>query len=367
MNRLLAVSGFGTKGPACFLLEMAGRRWLLDLGEGPDFNARPDLSGIGPVDAVLISHLHHDHTGALDLISAVGSPPVFATDLTRRLMGASRLPASISSLPMNGRTEVAGVAVETGPAGHAPGAVWMRIGGPGGLLYTGDYSGEGKLFPATSPLPAKAMVFDASYGVADAPLAEQVMELETAIGDGPCLLPVPPAGRGLEMALHLMDAGRRVALCPAHRRVAEMLIDQSVELADGTATALARLLQTSLPLAHNTADRQRLPDAVMIAGTADAARGAAARLAARIVADGGGRIVFTGHLAAGTPAESLTKDGRAAFCRWNVHPRLSGTRALLAAVRPAIVMAAFLDVDGVRRLARTLPAENFAWTSEFAW
>ncbi|SCM75970.1 Beta-lactamase domain protein [uncultured Pleomorphomonas sp.] len=366
MSRLLAVSGFGAKGPACFLLEIAGRRLLLDLGEGPDFAIRPDLSGIGPVDAVLISHLHHDHTGALDLVSAVGSPPVFATDLTRRLMRASRLPASISSLPMNGRTEVAGLAVETGPAGHAPGAVWMRIGGADGLLYTGDYSGEGRLFPVTPPLLARAMVFDASYGVADVPLAEQVIELETAIGDGPCLLPAPPAGRGLEMALHLMAAGRRVALCPAHRRVAETLIDQDAGPAEAAA-ALARLLRDSLPLADDTPDQERLPDAVMIAGTADAAGGVAGRLAARIVADGGGRIVFTGHLAAGTPAKILVEEGKAAFCRWNVHPRLAGARALLAAVRPEIVMAAFLEVDGVRRLARALPAENFASTSEFTW
>ncbi|WP_281262074.1 hypothetical protein [Azospirillum thermophilum] len=34
MARLTAVSGVGAKGPACFLVEAAGRRLLLDLGRG---------------------------------------------------------------------------------------------------------------------------------------------------------------------------------------------------------------------------------------------------------------------------------------------------------------------------------------------
>lgn len=367
MNRLLAVSGFGVKGPACFLLEIAGRRLLLDLGEGPDLGVRPDLSGIGRVDAVLISHLHHDHTGALDLVPAIGSPPVFATDLTRSLMRVAPTLSSSCALPINDRTEVAGLPIETGPAGHAPGGVWMRVGGPEGLLYTGDYSAESTLFAVRRPLPAKAMVFDASYGVANVPLVEQAKRLETAVGDGPCLLPAPPAGRGLEMALHLMKAGRRVALCPAHRRVAELLIDRGVGLAVGATASLARLVQTSLSLDPDIADRERLPDAVMIAGPADAARGVAARLAARIAARGDGRIVFTGYLAAGTPAKVLTEQGKASFCRWNVHPRLSGLRALLAAVRPAVAMPAFLEAGAIRSLAETLPANNIAFESGFTW
>ncbi|MCM5551579.1 MBL fold metallo-hydrolase [Pleomorphomonas sp. NRK KF1] len=366
MNRLLALSGFGAKGPACFLLEIEGRRLLLDLGEGPDSAMRPGLAGIGKVDAVLISHLHHDHTGALDLVSKLGRPPVFATGLTRSLMEGSHAAFSCT-LPLSGGTEVAGIAIETGPAGHAPGAVWMRIGGPEGLLYTGDYSDEGRLFPATAPLPARALVFDASYGVADVSLAEQMAGLDAAIGDGPCLLPAPPAGRGLEMALHFMDAGRRVMLCPAHRRVAETLIAWESSPDKDVAAALTRLLRCSLPLDPGIASQDRLPDAVIIAGTADAAGGFAAGLATRIAADGVGRIVFTGHLAAETPARILTDEGLAGFARWNVHPRLACVRALLAALRPEIVMAAFLEADAVGRLARTLSGENFVFQPSFEW
>ena len=56
MAALTAISGAGAKGPACFLLEAEGRRLLLDLGYGPQPGLWPDVSGVGKVDALLLSH-----------------------------------------------------------------------------------------------------------------------------------------------------------------------------------------------------------------------------------------------------------------------------------------------------------------------
>lgn len=366
MNRLLAVSGFGAKSPACFLAEMAGRRLLLDLGAGPDVGVRPDVSAVGPVDAILISHGHGDHVGALDLAAELGEPPIYASEPVRHLAADPRLKAA-RPLPLAGAAEICGLAVQTGPAGHAPGAVWMRIDGAGGLLYTGDYCAEGRLYRATPPLPARAMVFDASYGTADVPLAEQAQALAEAAAAGagrPLLLPAPPAGRGLEMALHLSAAGHGLALCPAHRRVAQALITRPDGLRPGAGAALAALLAQSEPL--DAACAPLPPGRVMIAAAADAAGGLAAPLAERVLRDGG-QVIFTGHLAAGTPAESLVAAGRAAFLRWNVHPRLAGLRDLLAAAAPAIAMPAFLEPDAAARLAAALPATTFAGGPQMRW
>ncbi|MFT4151871.1 MAG: MBL fold metallo-hydrolase [Paracoccaceae bacterium] len=342
--RLTALSGFGVKGPACFLLEIDGRRLLLDLGRGPDGDALPDLAGVGRVDAILFSHGHVDHTGGLHLAGQVGNPLLFAPEPSIAL---SPDPAMQAARPLADFAAL-GLPFDHGPSGHAPGASWMRIGGEGGLVYTGDVSAESGLYRCTLPPPARVMVFDASYGAADQPLAGQMAAL-LALADRPLLLPAPAGGRGLEMALAFLYAGHRVSLCAAHRMVAETMARRPGWLTSGGAAALDRLLSAAAPL---------MPESpltgVMIAAGPNAERGTSAPLAARMVDEGTGRVVFTGHLAGGTPAPDWVAAGRALFRRWNVHPTLTGTRALFEAVRPEQAMPAFCPPEAAAELAAAL-------------
>lgn len=359
MPSLIAISGFDAKGPACFLLHIAGRRFLLDLGTGPDAGRMPDLAGVGHVDAVLISHGHPDHIGALSLLGRIGLPPVFATAPVTALSPAVR---AVSGGLLPARGAVLGVPIETGPSGHAPGAVWMRVGGEDGLLYTGDLSVEGSLWPCVTPPRARAAVLDASYGAADEALPDQRAAVLALAAEGPLLLPAPAAGRGLEMARVFLEAGHEVFLCPAHRRVAAVMQAFPGWLAPGGAAALAQLLAATRPLAPEAPAR-----GVMIAAGPNAEGGVAAVLAARFAETGAARIVFTGHLGLETPAEALTRTGRAAFLRWNVHPPLATTRALLDAIAPAQAMAAFTPAAGRRALAAALPGAPLAETAELHW
>lgn len=358
MPRLRAISGFGTKGPACFLFEIGGRCLLLDLGQGPDHGVRPDLSGFGPVEAVLVSHAHADHVGSLDLLPRLGSPPVWATGLARaqvQSLAAARL------LPRTGAAEVAGIAVETGAAGHAPGAVWMRIGGEAGLLYTGDLCDEGGLYAAEPPPRAAALVTDASYGAADEPLAAQRADLLAMAEASPLFLPAPAGGRGLEMALAFAAAGHSVALCPDHLAAARLLLDHPDWLVPEAGDAVARLLDWAAAL-----DEDADAKGVMIAAGANAGSGLAARLASRFVASGQARVVFTGHVSGGSPAQAMLARGAAGHRRWNVHPRLTALRSLLATVAPRTALAAFVEPDARHTLAAALPGP---WTEipEMSW
>ncbi|MFD2238135.1 MBL fold metallo-hydrolase [Aureimonas populi] len=359
MNRLTALSGFDRKGPAAFLAEIEGRRFLLDLGEGPDDARRPDLSGVGPVDAILVSHGHPDHVGALDMKGALGNPPVHATGLVART-AARGLSGEVLPLPMEGASEIAGVTVETGPAGHAPGAVWMRLGGEEGLLYTGDCSPESVLFAYRCPPRAAALVLDASYGVYDEPLESALARL-LALAQEPLLLPAPAGGRGLEMALLLCEAGAEVALCPAHLEVASILLE-SGGLSPRLAARLCALLEKAAPLGPDAPAR-----GVMIAAKPNAQGGVAAALAERFARSGEARIVFTGHLSAGTPAQALVAAGKAQFLRWNVHPRLTDIAALLEAVRPRLAMPAFVAQGGREALAAALPGFRLADRPRMKW
>jgi len=357
MPKLTAISGVGAKGPACFLFEADGRRLLLDLGRGPDEDRLPPLEGIGRIDAVLFSHGHADHTGGLVLWESLGKPPLFATRPTAAL---SQHAALKTAEALEDRDEILGIALESGPCGHAPGAVWMRLGGEAGLVYTGDASLESTLF-RTSLLPrAAALVFDASYGTADTALSEQVAQIDAAI-EGPVLFPCPAGGRGLEMALHFLESGHAVALCPSHRQVAETLLSHERWLADRGRAALMDLLSRGGRLTENS----RL-EGVMIAAGPNAERGVAKAMAERIAAGGEGQVIFTGHVAAGQPSEAMIKAGTARFLRWNVHPRLSEQQALMQAVRPAQALAAFCPATTLAAL-RTATGWPIAGGNVLEW
>src|SRR5437016_7308871 len=108
--RLIAVSGLGPKEPAAFVVEAHGRRLLLDCGEGSEPGRLPDFDAIGNIDAIILSHGHADHAGALRFSDRIGRPLVYATEpVLSRLKGNAGRP-----IPMRGRTEVLGIAIETG-------------------------------------------------------------------------------------------------------------------------------------------------------------------------------------------------------------------------------------------------------------
>lgn len=346
--KIRAISGFGVKGPATFLLEAGDRRILLDLGEGPEAGVRPDPASIGRLDAIILSHAHADHSGALDLAPTLGGPTIWCTPLVADLAGAGRFGA-VRHLPAAGETMVEGLPVLTGRAGHAPGGVWMRIGGEHGLLYSGDVSYEGVLFPA-DPLPrAAALIVDASYGDNDAPLGHGIDRIAELAANGPLLLPAPAGGRGLEMAVVFHERGWRIGLCPAHFALARALAAGPDLIAPGAAARLAASARAAAPLALDSA-----PQDIMIAATADAAAGVAADLVRRWVGDPSVSIIFTGHLAAAGPAMALVQGGQAKMIRWNVHPRFSDLRSMTNQTQARFVMPAFLDADAVPNLAAAL-------------
>lgn len=78
-------------GANCYILELAGKRIVLDSGLHPRFDgaaALPDFSRLpdGTADAIILSHAHQDHVGSMPvLMRRQPQAPVFMTDATRRL------------------------------------------------------------------------------------------------------------------------------------------------------------------------------------------------------------------------------------------------------------------------------------------
>ncbi|WBU62057.1 MBL fold metallo-hydrolase [Paracoccus albus] len=358
MMRVQALGGFDAKGPACFMVDTGRARLLLDMGKGPDAGRRPDLSGIGRVDAVLISHGHADHVGSLDLLDRIGSPPVYATAPTRALAETPAL-RDAQDLPIRG--DIAGVSVETGLAGHAPGAVWMRVGGPGGLVYSGDYAEGTGLFPSAALPRAHTAILDCSYGVEPDHLTTQIAALMQLAVDGPCLLPAPPAGRGLEIALALLDSGRRVSICDQIRQVGKVMLSHGDWLGSTGVSDLDRLL--------NNAGRLE-PDSpmqgIMVAAGANCGSGLSEKLGPRALS-AGVPIIFTGHLSQGSPAYDWVREGRATQVRWNVHPDRATLETLLSQTAAKIVIPAFATAAHRQSLSAAFPAVSWAAQGDISW
>lgn len=330
---LQIVSGAGAKGPACFVVETGGPRLMLDLGYGPQPGLWPDVSAIGPVDALLLSHGHADHAGGLKLRAAIGDPPLWASEPVLRGL-PSGLPCH--TLPLQGSSEVLGIPVRCGRSGHAPGGIWIHLAVGDGLLYMGDNSVESALYAFDPPPPAATVIVDASYGDYDEALESCQRNLAPAVARGSLLLPVPETGRGPEIALHLYRAGVTPHLSSAMREALLRLatVDRAVLCAD-VAETLADIAACAPAI--------DVPQGVMLAGRADGAGGECAMLLERWRAAAEPAMVFTGYLPPGTPAATLTAAGRAQYQRWNVHPRLSDNAALVKATGARTVIAAFGD------------------------
>jgi glyoxylase-like metal-dependent hydrolase (beta-lactamase superfamily II) len=344
MARLIAISGLGAKGPACFILETGRARLMLDLGYGPQPGLWPDVSEAGRVDALLLSHGHRDHAGGLKLASQVGDPPVFATPAV-----LSRLGLAGTALPLRGEAVVCGTRIRTGRDGHAPGGIWMHFEIGDGVLYTGDYSVESPVYEYDEPPKAGTLLMDASYGDYSASLADCAKGLAPYFERAGTLLPVPADGRGPELAFHLATSRRTLPrIGPDVRASLERLAGPERDsLRDGVAGELARIAREAPSIDG--------PRGVLLAGPANAGEGETARLLSQWQRLTEPAIVFTGYFPPDSPAARLVDSGRAHYVRWSVHPRLFDNQELIRSTRAKVVMPAFGD-------ARHLEA----WRAAFA-
>jgi len=263
--KITFLGGADEVGASGILLETAGRRILVDCGIRPSPKSHwglaadqlPALSqieaGTGKLDAILVTHAHTDHTGALELVvERYPDVPVYATAPTlaltrvlhqdaRRIMqsrleeegelplfddiAVQRLMSALIPVPFKTRIPLAdGLVATFFPAGHIAGAAMIGLESDDGrLLISGDISispqrtVDGAQSPAFHP---DAIILESTYGgrlhanraVQERNLVETVAQV-TAAG-GKVLIPAFALGRAQEVLLILNEYQRRAELPP---------------------------------------------------------------------------------------------------------------------------------------------------------
>ena len=367
--RLRLHGGFAEKGRTCVGVEVGGYRLLLDAGvktssPGRDYYPAIPAAALRATDAIVITHAHEDHVGALGWCVAGGfRGRIFISPESQREVAqcltdygepahvelVRRYP--IERLPLGEQALRLGpLQISTGRSGHIAGGLWCMIDdGSVRFHYCGDTAPASRIF-AIDPLPAShAIAIDASYGDDDVPATERVAQITRWIARKPlgCVLPTPLYGRSAEL---LAIVPGQVALAPGMRKALRAQIDDSGWLRETGAAVLAARLDAATDWREGTP----LPPAALIChdgmGMSGPARAilASARVAAH-------PTLFTGHLPMGSPGEQMVAEGRADWLRLPTHPTLIENRALIASSGARMVLGHSCEPPILARLHQHLP------------
>lgn len=328
------LSGLGEKSPAAVLVEARGLRLLLDAGGALHPGQHCDWYQDLALDAVLLTQDQQDHAGGLQHLPE--HVPIYASAATARCLPHGRI---WRELPMQGFTYINDIAIQTGRSGHALGGVWLHLDVGGGVFYSGDFSCESLLFPFDVPPSAELALLDATYGLYDQTRSLASETLELLLSEKPALLPVPPSGRAVEIALWRHQAGfsdwSLDAAC--YENLTRLVYEGEDMLLPGIKQQLREIMPQASqfdPQAH-----------LVLAGEADGISGEAGRLIREgqfSWNDGGDQpdqryLIHTGYVAPHGPKGTHA-------LRWNVHPRLSDLRWVVNMLEPTYTVPLFTTI-----------------------
>ena len=398
---ILCCGGVGEHGRSCLLLRAEDNSSLMvDCGVAPELmpgqpGRYPVLpSDLPPAFPLLLTHTHEDHVAAVPRLIAMGyRPELHATRLTAMLAPGycrtwlktvdSAIRASGGNRPYDekdiqamdwhmlsdGESRIGPWRLRHGMAAHAPGSCWFLLSHTDRpdltIGISGDWTAGNAVYHSPAFPHCDVFITDASGSEEDETGVTQLMQLmlDVHVQGRSLMLPLPAVGRSQEM-LALMtsmpELVRRPGAVVMDRTLVKgldiWLMDKDISAQGRTALIRAKqLFDSGLWLAVSRAED--IPDGPSIIGAANAmlSSGLSAAAAAKTLARDG-LVLFSGHVASGTPGYALLHAGNAQVRRlpWKVHPCMADVENAFAAVRPSAMVLIHTPHDRAENLAGQL-------------
>ncbi|MCI4464201.1 MAG: MBL fold metallo-hydrolase [Thermoproteus sp.] len=346
--RVKFLGGAGEVGRAAVLVKTAAGSVLFDYGVNFDQQGRPVFpEHVRPKDlvAVVLSHAHLDHSGALPSLYVSVKTPIYATPLTMELsdvMYTDMIKLSGYYLPYTHEEVKAtmesaipltyGEPVELAPdvtltvynAGHVPGSAVSVLEAEGRIVvFTGDFNlRDTALLRGADvynlPREPDVVVMEATYAAADHPPRQDLEKdfvnvvREVVEGGGTVLIPSFALGRAQEVLLTLVKYGVGPIYVDGLARQVNTIVDKYPHLLNDYGLYRKALeAAVEIPSAYVRKKAVGQEPAVIISPAGMLKGGASLYYFKRLAGDGKNAIILPSFQAPDTPGFEVLSKGEA--------------------------------------------------------
>lgn len=328
--------GFGEKGRTSVCLQADGTTVMLDAGikvGAPDDSYHPRLAvAAKDIDALVITHAHEDHVGALCWLAGQGfSGPIYMTaetlSETPTTLAQYARPDDLAAFPLEKMNiqlveiatpfAIGPLTLNTGHSGHVAGGMWISVAAESSsIVYCGDVVPYSAVFPMT-PLPVSdLLLLDASYGADAVPAKTRATSIAAWIAARPngCLLPTPLSGRSLEL----------IAIQPGPFAIGAGMTKSlmaQIDAISGYNPTMAQQLTDRVRAAHLWREGTSFPTMPLLVHDGMGSAGPAVTAIPQAL-ETETPMLFTGHLPDGSPAAVAYENKQADWIRLPTHPTL---------------------------------------------
>ncbi len=341
-------------GRSAFLVSDGKSSVMLDYGvklqpEPPQYPIKPQ----GKVDAVILSHAHLDHSGAVPALYGKGKPKAFMTaatlDLSKMLLldsikvgksngynvpfaknDVKKMAKNTQLLAYNENFRAGTFAGTLFDAGHIPGSAGTLLKGKKTIFYTGDIqTTESHLLDRCRlPKSCDVLITESTYSYKNHPPRKReeerlIAHIEEALArDEKVLLPVFAAGRAQEILLILEKYAGKIALDGMAKKASDIVSRYPYHMKDKRLKDVLKKVHWVHGGEARIKAAKHFPIVIATAGMLGG--GPAIHYLREMKHRAESKVLFTGFLVEDSPGRNLleTKIFRTAEEKFHVHCQL---------------------------------------------